>query len=344
MASVSDDPPADAPQPGDSQQPPLSVVTGGTSGVGLELVRALRRAGHQVVIAARSEARAKAVCAEEVCAAEGGKTITCDFILCDMSLQSDIAAFASEFRRRFGRCDVLINNAAIGGVDERVCTAEGVEQVWATNVVAYHLLALLLLDLLEASRRGGRLINVTSNNATGLVPGCGELFPLSVQYDRQLAYSASKQADRLLCWAQERGFQAAKGPPVIVHSATPRLCATKLAEELGCAPGAGRTASTGAGVIAWLATTGDAAALASGWHWQLNDDGGDVDGPNVFGPFRRRRCELRDPASEASLVASIESCIQRTRAPGTEALRWIAPLLLMWEHRSSHSVSEPAEK
>jgi NAD(P)-dependent dehydrogenase (short-subunit alcohol dehydrogenase family) len=47
-----------------------------------------------------------------------------------------------------------VNNAGIGGADSRIVTNEGVELVWATNVLSYHLLSVLLSAPLSRSKMG----------------------------------------------------------------------------------------------------------------------------------------------------------------------------------------------
>lgn len=286
------------------QQRPLSVVTGGTSGIGLEVVRGLAHAGHHVIVVGRSEERGRALC-EEVADAGG----VADFLACDVSSVRAVAAVAEELRRRYGRCDVLVNCAATPGAARREVTEEGLEVVFATNVVAYHLLAVMLMDLLEAS--GGRIVVVASDYAGGLRPGDLEL-AAPAAYSPHTAYQASKQANRMLAGALHDAIQG-RGGRVVVNSMTPRLCQTPLAESMGAVNG--RPASDGAKTVLFLATSTDAAALEGGWHWRDEE---------------RRRCEFRageGAQAEALLCAAVEAaarCRLEGVLPAVDALPWIA--------------------
>jgi NAD(P)-dependent dehydrogenase (short-subunit alcohol dehydrogenase family) len=133
------------------------VVTGANSGIGLEASVKLAARGADLVMVARSRERGEAALAD-VRARSGSDRVT--LMLCDMSSQASIRAFAAEFRAGHDRLDVLVNNA--GGVSEhRQLTVDGIEQTWATNHLAYFLLTRLLLDLLE--RTGdARVVNVAS--------------------------------------------------------------------------------------------------------------------------------------------------------------------------------------
>src|SRR5262249_54434554 len=80
----------------------------------------------------------------------------------------------------------------------RQTTAEGLEVTFATNVLGYHWLTRELTDLLRASAPA-RVVNVASTLAGGL-----DLDDVQLErraYSGELAYSQSKQADRLLTWA-----------------------------------------------------------------------------------------------------------------------------------------------
>jgi NAD(P)-dependent dehydrogenase (short-subunit alcohol dehydrogenase family) len=127
------------------------LLTGGTSGLGLATARALARDGATVVITGRSAERCEAAAAE---------TSAADWIVADFGDLSQAAALADEFKRRYDRLDVLVNNA--GAVfQRRQLTAAGVEKTLAVNHLAPFLLTTRLLDTLAASAPA-RVVNVTS--------------------------------------------------------------------------------------------------------------------------------------------------------------------------------------
>lgn len=300
--------------PAGTLAPLLALVSGGTSGIGREAVRGLCAAGFQVVLCARSPDKARAVCEEEnAAAASRGQSLSvCEFFgPCEVSSQASLVAFAADFRQRYGRCDVLVNCAAASGMDSPQLTPEGVEVTWATNVVSYHLLSLLMLDLLEASAearpgRGGRIVNVASDYVGHLDPTAPD-GGLRERLSEHGHYMATKQANRLLSWALDSSLRS-RGSRVVVNTMTPGLCQTQLTVAMEV-PG-GRSAAEGAAAVIWLATSSEPAATESGWHWR--DD-------------TRRRCELRNPAAELAVTKGVEETIRRVAARGLPELSWVAP-------------------
>jgi len=155
------------------------AVTGGTSGLGLALVRALRERGADVAFVARSHARVHAVSAEQ--AGTHG-------IVGDVSDKDDAYPIAMGVLAALGGLDVLINNASSLGPVPLALLAdtecEDFEEALDTNVLGPFRLTKALLGALAASAREGRpalVINISSDAATGAYPTWG-------------AYGASKAA------------------------------------------------------------------------------------------------------------------------------------------------------
>ena len=98
---------------------------------------------------------------EEIKATSGNSKI--DILVADMFLLNDVRNMADEFKQKYNRLDVLINNA--GGImsKEQETTSEGLEKTIAVNLFAPFLLTELLLSSLEKSPEG-RIINVSSNS------------------------------------------------------------------------------------------------------------------------------------------------------------------------------------
>src|SRR5262245_36486450 len=127
------------------------LVTGGTSGLGLATARALAREGATVVITGRSRERCEAAAADARAAG---------WLAADFGDLRQVAALADEFEQRYGRLDVLVNNA--GAVfQRRRLTADGLELTFVVNHLAAFLLTTRLLDTLKASAPA-RIVNVTS--------------------------------------------------------------------------------------------------------------------------------------------------------------------------------------
>src|SRR5271156_6697172 len=88
----------------------VAIITGGGYGIGREIGLLFARAGAKVVLSARSADRLESTRAE--IAGQGGECIA---IVTDVAQAADCARMAEETLARFGRVDILINNAGIEG-------------------------------------------------------------------------------------------------------------------------------------------------------------------------------------------------------------------------------------
>ncbi|CDM60918.1 MULTISPECIES: SDR family NAD(P)-dependent oxidoreductase [Rhizobium] len=154
------------------------IVTGGTSGLGLSLVRQLTAKGARVAFVARTAANVERVAAET--GAHG--------IVADIGKKDDIYPIAMQVTASFGGIDVLINNASSLGPVTLALLAdtdcEELEAALAVNVLGVFRLTKALFGALAASAREGRgalVINISSDAAVNAYPGWG-------------AYGASKAA------------------------------------------------------------------------------------------------------------------------------------------------------
>ncbi len=136
------------------------IVTGSNSGIGRETALALAEMGATVVAVVRNRELGEQAC--EAIMAETGNELV-DMMLCDLSSMSTIREFAREFKNKYNRLDVLINNA--GAVfSKRDVTTEGFERTLAVNYLAPFLLTHELLPLLKTSAPA-RVINLSSGLA-----------------------------------------------------------------------------------------------------------------------------------------------------------------------------------
>lgn len=133
------------------------LITGASSGIGLEASVKLARMGSSLVLVARASRKGEAALADVRRRSDSSDV---SLLLCDFASQAAIRRLAGEFRAKHARLDVLVNNA--GTVNERrVLTEDGLEQTFAVNHLGYFLLTNLLLDLLEKSAPA-RVVNVAS--------------------------------------------------------------------------------------------------------------------------------------------------------------------------------------
>jgi NAD(P)-dependent dehydrogenase (short-subunit alcohol dehydrogenase family) len=167
------------------------AVTGGTSGLGLALVRELLGRGARVAFVARTPGRVEQV-ARDHPGAHG--------VVGDVAVKDDIHPIAVQIVGELGGLDVLVNNASdLGPTPLRLLAdsdCEDLERALATNVLGPFRLTKAVLGALAASAREGRgavVLNVSSDAAVNPYPRWG-------------AYGASKAALRHLSaiWDAER--------------------------------------------------------------------------------------------------------------------------------------------
>jgi NAD(P)-dependent dehydrogenase (short-subunit alcohol dehydrogenase family) len=134
----------------------VAAVTGGASGIGEATVRRFIAEGAQVAFADRDAARGNRVAAE--IAAEG----RVDFFEADVGRESSCLAFIEHAVKRFGRLNILVNNAGIRMYQTVVeATAESWDEILSVNLKSY---AYCAKGAIPAMRRvgGGSIVNVAS--------------------------------------------------------------------------------------------------------------------------------------------------------------------------------------
>ena len=131
---------------------PVAVVTGASSGIGAATAVALGRRGFQIVVGARRLERVKRVAGEDGVA-----------MPLDVTDEKSIAAFVGEVATRFGRIDVLVNNA--GGAFGLAPIAQAVDEdwinMWKVNVLGLMWMTRACIPLLRKSRHG-HVVNIGS--------------------------------------------------------------------------------------------------------------------------------------------------------------------------------------
>jgi NAD(P)-dependent dehydrogenase (short-subunit alcohol dehydrogenase family) len=213
-------------------------ITGSADGLGRMAAERLVAQGHEVVLHARSGARAE----EALVAVPGARTALAG----DLASIEQTVALADEANAT-GRFDAVIHNAAVGYRESRAQTADGLEHVFAINVLAPYLLTALMT-------RPSRLIYLSSGMHSG-----GELVLDDLQWTRRRwsgaqAYSDSKLMDAMLAFAIARLW-----PDVSSNAVTPGWVATKMG-----GPGAPDDLDAGPDTQVWLAVSDEPEALQSG--------------------------------------------------------------------------------
>jgi NAD(P)-dependent dehydrogenase (short-subunit alcohol dehydrogenase family) len=186
----------------------VCVVTGSSSGIGAATVRLYATHGWNVVVnCSRDTAPAEAVAAE--CRALGVEALV---VRADVASDDDCRRLAAEVEQRFGRADVLVNNAGttafVAAKDLDGLDAAEFQRIYAVNVIGAFQMVRALAPML-GRQPGAAIVNVSS---IASLMGMGS----------SLAYMASKGALNALT----AGLARALGPALRVNAIAPGLVET----------------------------------------------------------------------------------------------------------------------
>ena len=278
-----------------------TVVTGATSGLGLETARVLAAHGAEVVMTARDAARGAAAVRRVLAAVPGARVVEAALDLADLD---SVRAFAADQPP----LDLLVNNAGVMALSSREVTRDGFERQVGTNHLGHFALTGLLLPALLA-RPGARVVTVSSfAHWTGVMTV--DDLQSGRAYDPWQAYARSKLANLLFVRELDRRARAA-GADLLSVGAHPGYARTRLVANgpaqghpvLGAVFRAGTVAvgqSARVGVLPQLRAATDPTVL-----------GGEYLGPRILGyrgrPVRSpRSAAAKDDASAAALWAESE--------------------------------------
>ncbi|MCX7840878.1 MAG: SDR family oxidoreductase [Anaerolineae bacterium] len=202
----------------------ICLVTGATSGIGLETAKQLARLGATVIIVGRDAMRS-ATAVAQIRQHSGNANV--EFLVADLSAQAQVRTLAEQFRRRYARLDVLINNAGVAMM-RRQESVDGIEMTFATNVLAPFILTHDLLDVLKASAPS-RIINVGSTLHKNAKFDWDDV-QMKRKYDGLMAYNNSKLA---LLWFTYELARRLQGTGVTVNALHPGAVRTNLIARNG---------------------------------------------------------------------------------------------------------------
>ncbi|KAH6761059.1 Rossmann-fold superfamily protein [Perilla frutescens var. hirtella] len=205
-----------------------AIVTGASSGIGVETTRVLALRGVRVIMAVRNVdagRKAKEVMIKEIPAAK------IDVMELDLSSFESIRKFASEFLALSIPLNILINNAGVL-VSEFLLSKDNIELQFATNHLGHFLLTNLLLDAMKTtatqSNIEGRIINVSSMGHK-FVNKEGIQFD-KINQDTRYKYGQSKLANILHSNELARRLKE-EGIPITANSVHPGSVVTNLMRE-----------------------------------------------------------------------------------------------------------------
>lgn len=197
---------------GNNMQNKVVMVTGATNGIGFESAKALAALGATVVGVGRNPQK----CADSAAAitrATGNAKV--DFLVADLSVQAQVRQVADEFKRKYDRLDVLLNNAG-GYFAKREVSADGIERTWALNHLNYFLLTEQVLDMLKASIPA-RIVNVSSG-AHAMTRGINFAdVEYKTGYSGWTAYGQSKLANIMFTYDLARRLQGTSVTANVLH-------------------------------------------------------------------------------------------------------------------------------
>ena len=200
-----------------------SIVTGGSSGIGIETARALAKAGANVTLAVRKTDAGEEIAAN-IRSSTGNPNVRVAPL--DLSDQSSVRQFATDWR---GALHILVNNAGIMALPKLERSSEGWELQFATNFLGHFALTLGLHNALAAAR-GARIVSVSSSGSLIAPVIFDDLHFNFLPYEPFVAYGQSKTACVLLAVEATRRW-AAEG--IFANALNPGAIATNLQKHTG---------------------------------------------------------------------------------------------------------------
>jgi retinol dehydrogenase 13 len=202
----------------------VCVISGSTSGVGLEAVKRLASGDAQIVMVCRDPDKAEAIRKEILTQYD----IRVDIIPSDFSDLDDVRKAANILLKEYPRIDVLINSAGLHSTT-RTTTRAGFETVFCVNHLAPFLLTYLMLERLKQCAPA-RIIQV---NSEGHRFGGLDLDDLNWEHRRYIGlrgYGASKVAQLLTTW---EFADRLKGSGVTINAMHPGDVKTNIGNNNG---------------------------------------------------------------------------------------------------------------
>ena len=208
-----------------SQAGRRAVITGSNSGIGFEAALALARVGAELILPARTKAKAEDA-ARRILQQVPNAQLHPEVL--DLAAQQSVRAFACRVIERFPgqSLDLLINNAGVMALPTREITEDGFERQFATNYLGPFALTALLLPSIKQTV-GSRVVTVSSTASNQ-----GKIEFDNLQSERLYkpmfqAYAQSKLADLIFSQELQRRLKAV-GSPILSVAAHPGYAVTNL--------------------------------------------------------------------------------------------------------------------
>jgi NAD(P)-dependent dehydrogenase (short-subunit alcohol dehydrogenase family) len=199
------------------------IVTGGSTGIGLESARGLAEMGASVWIVGRNELKSK-IAVEDIKQSTGNDKV--DYFIADLSSIASIKDVSRLVQSKLDHLDVLLNNAGAIFMTRKL-SVDGFEMSFALNHINYFLFTKLLLDLLKSTPKA-RIVNVSSSAHYSGHINFSDL--QSIKYSPMRAYSASKLMNVLFSYELARRLA---GSEIAVNALHPGFVASNFGKSNG---------------------------------------------------------------------------------------------------------------
>ena len=206
----------------------VCLVHGAERPLGFEICRQLAEQGASVILTTPQTASSDEIAAL-LRRETGNNNIVSDAL--DLSQRASIRTFVQNFKQHHQSLHVLVNQGPVVSAT-RVETADGVEGMWAANVLGMYQLTARLMPMLRYCRPA-RIINVVSQHAGGLDLTDGQFKKRA--WSSPKALYASAQAQQMLTWAWAAGLD---GSTVTVNAVAPGPYKSERYRDLGGIQGA----------------------------------------------------------------------------------------------------------
>jgi NAD(P)-dependent dehydrogenase (short-subunit alcohol dehydrogenase family) len=205
----------------------IAIVTGSSSGIGYEAARVLANKNAKVIIAVRSMAKGEIAKAKIM---KQNNFADLEIMKIDLSNLSSIKGFVEEYKGKFKKLDILINNAGVM-IPPYAKTKDGFELQMGTNHLGHFALTLQLLDIIKETPNS-RVVNVSSGAHKYGKIDFDDLSWVNRKYKPWRAYGDSKIAN--LYFTKELGKRLNQSDKkVLVTAAHPGWTATELQRHSG---------------------------------------------------------------------------------------------------------------
>lgn len=192
----------------------VALITGASSGIGEATARLFASRGYDVVVHYCTNQEKAMKIATELKELYGSQTLC---VQADVSVESEVKSMVESVIQKFGKIDVLVNNAGIAiDSDFSMKTADDFRRILDVNLIGPFLTVKYVAQYMKEQRKGA-IVNVGSTN------GIDSYYPYSMDYD------ASKAGVHILT----KDLAVELGPDIRVNAVAPGWVATPMNLELG---------------------------------------------------------------------------------------------------------------